>query len=66
MLVTLAGMVIEVKLYEFMNALSPMMVRPFGRVMDVKLDAPENARDPRLVTLDPITTDEISVTLTDE
>ena len=39
MLVTLAGMVIEVKLVAPWNALAPMLVTPSGMVIEVKLVA---------------------------
>ena len=62
----LGSNVTETKTGVFLNALSPILVTLAGMVMEVKLDAPSNALDPMLVTPGPITTDEISVTLTDE
>ena len=41
-----------------------MLVTLDDMLMEIKLDAPENALNPMLVTFLPITTDEISVTLT--
>ena len=53
MLITLAGMVIEVKFEAPENALAPILVilELASNVNEVKLDAPENALDPMLVTL---------------
>jgi hypothetical protein len=50
--VTLAGMVMDVKLDVPANELNPMLVTLDGMVMDVKLDAPSNAFVPMLVTPD--------------
>ena len=57
MLVTLDGIVIEVKADAFKNALSPMLVTLDGIVIEVKLDAPKNALSPILVTSVPTDTD---------
>ena len=53
MLVTLAGMLIEVKLVAPLNAFDPMLVKLelSANVIEVKLRAPENAYSPMLVTL---------------
>ena len=52
MLVTLAGMVMEVKFGIYENAYAPMLLRdePASNVTDVKLEQPENALFPMLVT----------------
>ena len=44
MLVTLFGIVMEVKLLQPRNAQSPMLVTLFGIVMEVKLLQSENAQ----------------------
>ena len=44
MLVTLSGIVIEVKPVQPENALPPMFITPSGIVIEVKLAQPENAR----------------------
>ena len=53
MLVTLAGIVIEVKLVAIENASSPMLITLSGIVMDVKPDAYWKALFPMLVNRDP-------------
>ena len=50
MLVTLLGMVMEVRLVHQENASSPMLVTLLGMVMEVILQS-ENAEIPMLVTL---------------
>ena len=42
MLVTLSGMVMEVKLVQFKKAKLPMLVTLSGMVMEVRLVQPEN------------------------
>ena len=51
MLVTLSGIVIEVKPVHFSNALSPMFVTLSGIVIEAKPVQPPNAESPMLVTL---------------
>ena len=51
MLVTLFGMVIEVKPVQPKNARSPMLVTLVGMVIEVKPVQPENAQALMLVTL---------------
>jgi membrane-associated HD superfamily phosphohydrolase len=51
MLVTLLGMVTEVKLLQLLNALSPMLVTLLGMVTEVKFQQLSNAHAPMLVTL---------------
>ena len=51
MLVTLSGIVIEVKPVQSKNAESPMLVTLSGIVIEVKLVQPRNAESPMLVTL---------------
>ena len=51
MLVTLEGMVIEVRPEQPQKALLPMLVTPSGMVMEVRLEQPEKVRSPMLVTL---------------
>ena len=51
MLVTLAGMVMLVKLLQPENAKLPILMTPLPRVMLVKLLQPSNALFPILVTL---------------
>ena len=51
MLVTLLGMVIEVRLLHPQNADSPMLVTLLGMVIEVRLLHHQNADSPLLVTL---------------
>ena len=51
MLVTLWGMVMEVRPEQPLNASSPMLVTPSGMVMEVRLEHSPNAHPPMLVTL---------------
>ena len=51
MLVTLLGMVIEVKDEQFRKASPPILVTLLGIVMEVKLEHNEKASRPILVTL---------------
>ena len=44
-------MVMEVRLVQWENAYSPMLVTPSGMVMEVRLVQLENAQLPMLVTL---------------
>jgi hypothetical protein len=56
MLVTLFGIVIEVKLVQLLNALMPILVTLSGIITEVKFQQPLNASWPMLVTLLPIIT----------
>ena len=49
MLVTEAGMVIDVKHVAFLNAFDPILETPFGIVTDVIFDAFKNASLPIIV-----------------
>ena len=51
MLVTLLGMVIEVRPEQPQNAVSPMLVTLLGMVTEVRPEHPKNAQFPMLVTL---------------
>ena len=51
MLVTLFGMVMEVRLVQPRKALLPMLVTLFGMVTEVRPLQPEKAEPPMLVTL---------------
>ena len=50
MLVTLLGMVMEVRLEHRANAPLPMLVTLLGMVTEVRLEQPLNASSPMLVT----------------
>ena len=50
-LVTLFGIVMEVRAEQPENALDPMLVTLFGIVMEVRAEQPENAPSPMLATL---------------
>ena len=54
MLVTLSGIVIDVKPVQPEKAEVPMLVTPFLMVTNVKPVQPEKAESPMLVTLEPI------------
>ncbi len=53
MLITLAGIVMELKLVTCLNALSPMLANrdPASNVTELKLVIPKNAEIPMLLTL---------------
>jgi hypothetical protein len=51
MLVTLPGMVTEVRLVQTANAASPMLVTLLGMVMEIRLEQPEKADSPIPVTV---------------
>ncbi len=60
MLVTLLGIVTEVRLHQSEKALIPMLVTLLGISMEVGLVHSEKAQFPMLVTPSPITTDRMA------
>ena len=61
MLVTLSGIVTEVRPEQPVNAALPMLVTLAGIVTDVSPEQPENAESPMLVTVQPPSVDGIAI-----